>query len=97
MDMQADYIELVERARRGDKQSLNQLAAMARERLRVYVYRLTLKEDLTQEIVQESLLEMCRVLGKLKQTDRFWSSTLHISNKLSCTISCVKSSCCVRR
>ncbi len=83
MEMQTDYIELVERARRGDKQSLNQLAAMARERLRVYVYRLTLKEDLTQEIVQESLLEMCRVLGKLKQTDRFWSWLYGIAtNKL---------------
>jgi RNA polymerase sigma-70 factor (ECF subfamily) len=83
MDMQAEYIELVEKARRGDKQSLNQLAALARERLRVYVYRLTLKEDLTQEIVQESLLEMCRVLGKLKQTDRFWSWLYGIAtNKL---------------
>ncbi len=83
MEMQADYIELVEKARRGDKQSLNQLAVLARERLRVYVYRLTLKEDLTQEIVQESLLEMCRVLGKLKQTDRFWSWLYGIAtNKL---------------
>ncbi len=83
MEMQADYIELVEKARQGDKQSLNQLAALARERLRVYVYRLTLKEDLTQEIVQESLLEMCRVLGKLKQTDRFWSWLYGIAtNKL---------------
>ena len=72
MDRQVSYIELVEKARRGDKESLNELAGMARERLRVYVYRLTQNQDLTQEIVQESLLEMCKVLGKLKQTDRFW-------------------------
>jgi len=65
-------IELVERARQGDKASLEKLAAMARERLRVYVYRLTQKDDLTQEIVQESLLEMCKILGKLQKTDRFW-------------------------
>jgi len=83
MDRQASYIELVEKARQGDKQSLNQLAAMARERLRVYVYRLTQNDDLTQEIVQESLLEMCRVLGKLKQTERFWSWLYGIAtNKL---------------
>lgn len=83
MEMQVDYIELVEKARGGDRQSLNQLAIVARERLRTYVYRLTLKEDLTQEIVQESLLEMCRVLGKLKQTDRFWSWLYGIAtNKL---------------
>jgi len=83
MDRQVDYIELVERARRGDKQSLDQLAGTAKDRLRVYVYRLTQNEDLTQEIVQESLLEMCRVLGKLKQTDRFWSWLYGIAtNKL---------------
>ncbi|UCD49509.1 MAG: RNA polymerase sigma factor [Phycisphaerales bacterium] len=83
MDSKAGYIELVERARQGDRQSLNELATMARERLRVYVYRLTQNQDLTQEIVQESLLEMCRVLGKLKQTDRFWSWLYGIAtNKL---------------
>jgi RNA polymerase sigma-70 factor (ECF subfamily) len=71
-ESQVNEIELVERARRGDKQSLNRLAEMARDRLRVYVYRLTQKDDLTQEIVQESLLEMCKVLGKLQKTDRFW-------------------------
>lgn len=83
MDTQLNYTELVERARRGDKQSLNELAGMARQRLRVYVYRLTQNDDLTQEIVQESLFEMCRVLGKLKQTDRFWSWLYGIAtNKL---------------
>jgi len=72
MDRQASEIELVERAQQGDKASLNRLAEMARERLRVYVYRITQKDDLTQEIVQESLLEMCKILGKLQKTDRFW-------------------------
>jgi RNA polymerase sigma-70 factor, ECF subfamily len=72
MDRQLDCIELVEKARAGDRPSLNQLAELARERLRTYVYRLTLKDDLTQEIVQESLLEMCKVLGKLRDNERFW-------------------------
>ena len=83
MDRQLDCIELVEKARAGDRQSLNQLAELARERLRTYVYRLTLKDDLTQEIVQESLLEMCKVLGKLQRADRFWSWLYGIAtNKL---------------
>jgi len=72
VDRQVNEIELVERAQQGDKPSLNRLAEMARDRLRVYVYRLTQKDDLTQEIVQESLLEMCKILGKLQKTDRFW-------------------------
>jgi len=83
MDGQVDTIELVERAQRGDQQSLNTLAGIARERLRVYVYRLTQHDDLTQEIVQESLLEMCKVLGKLQRADRFWSWLYGIAtNKL---------------
>ncbi len=64
--------ELVSKARLGDRNSLDQLAGQVRTRLRTYVYRLTQQEDLAQEIVQESLFEMCKVLGKLKETDRFW-------------------------
>ena len=72
MDQQLCQIDLIRRAQCGDKQSLEQLAQQARERLRTYVYRLTQRDDLAQEIVQESLLEMCKVLGKLKKADRFW-------------------------
>ncbi|MBW8014897.1 MAG: sigma-70 family RNA polymerase sigma factor [Planctomycetes bacterium] len=67
-----DYIKLVEKAQLGDKESMNLLAQLARERLRVFAYRLTLREDLSQDIVQESMLEMFKVLGKLKRADRFW-------------------------
>ncbi len=72
MYQQLYQIDLVRRAQQGDRQSLDQLAQQARERLRTYVYRLTQRDDLAQEIVQESLLEMCRVIGKLKKSDRFW-------------------------
>jgi len=83
MDGQVDYIRLVELAQQGDKPSLEKLAGIAGERLRVYVYRLTQNNDLTQEIVQESLLEMCKVLGKLQRGDRFWSWLYGIAtNKL---------------
>jgi len=64
-------MELAQRAQRGDRGALDRLAELASKRLRVYVYRLTLQEDLTSEIVQETLLEMCRVIGKLRRTDRF--------------------------
>ena len=66
-----DVTELVQRAQRGDKEALDRLAEFSVKLLRVYVYRLTLQEDLTQEIVQETLLEMVKILGKLKNTDRF--------------------------
>jgi len=72
MVQQSCQIELIRRAQHGDRQCLEQLAQQARERLRTYVYRLTQRDDLAQEIVQETLLEMCKVLGKLKKADRFW-------------------------
>ena len=67
-----DYIELVRLAQFGDRDCLDRLAEMASVRLRSHVYRLTMEEDLTQDIVQESVLEMLKILGKLKRPDRFW-------------------------
>jgi RNA polymerase sigma-70 factor (ECF subfamily) len=72
MDQKLRQIELIRRAQCGDRQCLGQLAQQAKKRLYTYVYRLTQDDDLAQEMVQESLLEMCKVIGKLKQSDRFW-------------------------
>ncbi|MBN2181633.1 MAG: RNA polymerase sigma factor [Sedimentisphaerales bacterium] len=72
MDLQLHQIELIRGAQRGNKECLDQLAQQARGRLHTYVFRLTQQEDLTQEIVQESLLEMFKVIGKLRKADRFW-------------------------
>ncbi|MHC4740758.1 MAG: RNA polymerase sigma factor [Planctomycetota bacterium] len=67
------HIELIEKARRGNKGATDRLAEVAAVRLREYVLRLTLDKDLTEDIVQESMLEMLRVFDKLKQAERFWS------------------------
>ena len=68
-----EHAELVRKAQLGDKECQNRLAEAARVHLREYVLRLTLQEDLTQDIVQESILEMFRVFNKLERADRFWS------------------------
>lgn len=70
---ECDTLELVRKAQLGDRDSLNRLAEAVRVRLHEYVYRLTLQEDLTQDIVQETILDMLRLFGKLRQTDRFWA------------------------
>ncbi|MBE0536565.1 MAG: RNA polymerase sigma factor [Phycisphaerae bacterium] len=67
-----DYRELVEKSQQGDDESLNRLAEAARLRLHTYVFRLTMREELTQDVVQESLLEMFKFLDKLESADRFW-------------------------
>ncbi len=70
---ECDYLELVRKAQLGDRDSLTHLAETARVRLYEYVFRLTLTEDLAQDIVQETILEMLRLLGKLRKADRFWA------------------------
>jgi len=72
MEKTADHVRLVKQAQLGDKESLDRLTELAEERLRVDVFRLTLQEDLTGEVVQESLFEMLRVLKDLKEAHRFW-------------------------
>jgi RNA polymerase sigma-70 factor (ECF subfamily) len=67
------YIELVKRAQLGDEESLNRLTELARERLYSYVYRLTLSHELTQDILQETILEMFKFLDKLEKAEGFWA------------------------
>jgi len=71
MDGSFDYTELVEKAQLGDEASMNRLAELARESVRRYVFRVTVDEAVTQDILQEVMLEMFKVLGKLKRADRF--------------------------
>jgi RNA polymerase sigma-70 factor (ECF subfamily) len=68
-----EYDQLIKQAKLGDKECLNRLAEAARVHLHEYVMRLTLEKDLSQDIVQESILEMFKVFDKLKNADRFWS------------------------
>ena len=59
-------IELVLKAQQGDKQALGQLAEWGRVCLHPYVSRLTLDEELTRDIVQESLTAMVRQIKSVK-------------------------------
>jgi RNA polymerase sigma-70 factor, ECF subfamily len=72
MQKSGEFSELVKQSHQGDEASRDRLANLVRVRLEEYVYRLTLQEDMTQDIVQETLLTMFKVLGKLRNTDRFW-------------------------
>ena len=72
MENDAEYIELIKKAQNGDRVSLDLLAELVYARLSQYVVRLTLSEDLAQDIVQETILEMYKVFGESKRVDRFW-------------------------
>jgi RNA polymerase sigma-70 factor (ECF subfamily) len=66
------YVELVRRAQRGEKEGRDKLAASVVAPLRSYLYRRTLDEDLSDDIVQESVIEMLRVIGQLEKPESFW-------------------------
>lgn len=72
MDSTQDYRQLINKARRGDQESLKRLCEVATSYLRAYVYRLTLRHDVTGDIVQEAVVEMVKFLEKLESTEKFW-------------------------
>jgi RNA polymerase sigma-70 factor, ECF subfamily len=65
-------IELIEKAQQGDKEALEQLARVAKTRLDAYVGRITLDQELTQDIVQDSLMVMVRKIKTVRESARFW-------------------------
>lgn len=63
---------LVYEAQIGNKGGIDRLTELARERLFPYIYRLTLDYNLTQDILQETILFMLQSLNKLEQVEHFW-------------------------
>ncbi|MBN2020455.1 MAG: sigma-70 family RNA polymerase sigma factor [Sedimentisphaerales bacterium] len=63
---------LVHEAQLGNKYSINRLTELVRERLFAYIYRLTLDEALTQDLLQETILYMLQSINQLEHTDHFW-------------------------
>jgi len=67
-----EYNELVEQAFEGNRDALPKLVETIYGSLRSYVFRITLSEDLTDDIVQETILEMYKIFGQLRKSDSFW-------------------------
>ena len=72
MECSKDYVELVRQAQLGNKESIDALVERFRGKLYAYVYRIVVDSDVAQDIVQESLLQMLKVINKLEHADRFW-------------------------
>jgi RNA polymerase sigma-70 factor (ECF subfamily) len=63
---------LISEAQLGNQESMNRLAELARERLFAYIYRLTLDQNVTQDLLQETILFMIQSLNQLEHVDQFW-------------------------
>jgi RNA polymerase sigma-70 factor, ECF subfamily len=63
---------LIHEAQLGNKESINRLAELAGDRLYAYIYRLTLDQTITQDILQETILFMIQSINQLEHVDHFW-------------------------
>ncbi len=72
MHSDADYSELVRQIQQGDHKGLDRLARLVKGRLHAYIYRLTLDHDLTQDLLQETLLQMVESVKHLERADALW-------------------------
>jgi len=59
-------------ARSGSREGMGSLAVAVRERLYPFVLRTTSNYDLTEDIVQETLLAVMLELRSLRETRKFW-------------------------
>jgi len=65
-------IELVRLAQRGQADAKEGLAREAERRVRAFIYRAVLEQDLTEELTQQTLLEMVDHLESLNSIEHFW-------------------------
>jgi RNA polymerase sigma-70 factor (ECF subfamily) len=68
-------IQVIRQAQTGKLQSMTAVAEQVRPKVYTYIYRLTLDYHLTQDLTQETVLEMIKALPKLKvpHVNGFWA------------------------
>ncbi len=78
-----EMLNLIDKARDGDRGSLDTLVRAVQERLRTYIYRSTLCGHLTEDLLQETLIEMAGSIKNLRNSESFWPWVFRIcSNKI---------------
>jgi RNA polymerase sigma factor (sigma-70 family) len=75
MSKNAGYLEIIKQAQLGSRDSMSRLTDDAREKIFVYIYRVTLDYHLAQDLSQDTVLEMVKSLKRLKiESDNlFWA------------------------
>jgi RNA polymerase sigma-70 factor (ECF subfamily) len=67
------FSAIITRAQQGDRTSMGRLAEIAEPRLLTYIFRLTLSQDLAEELCQKTLVKMMQSLKTLKNINQFWN------------------------
>jgi len=71
--------QLLSEAHSGNQTSMGRLAGIVRERLYPFVFRTTLNHDLTEDVLQETLLTMVGQVACLRDKRRFWPWVFRIA------------------
>ncbi len=80
MNEDNEYIQqLLSEARLGSRRSMGRLAVIVRERLYPFVFRTTFDHDLTEDVLQETLLTMVGQVACLREKRRFWPWVFRIA------------------
>jgi RNA polymerase sigma factor (sigma-70 family) len=68
-------LQLIEQAQSGRQEALSTLSELARDKVYVFVYRLTLDQHLAEDLAQEAVLEMVRSISRLtfEHVNSFWA------------------------
>jgi RNA polymerase sigma-70 factor (ECF subfamily) len=76
--------ELIERAKKGDHQSLNRLLARMRPRLYAVALRIVHDGDDAEDVAQEALLKVCRCLTRFEERAAFttWLHRIVVNTSL---------------
>jgi RNA polymerase sigma-70 factor (ECF subfamily) len=67
-------IQTIRQAQAGNMQNLSEVAEQVRQKVETYIYRLTLDYHLTEDLTQETVLEMIKALPQLEvpHVNGFW-------------------------
>jgi len=71
--------QLLSEARSGNRAGMERLAGIVRQRLYPFVYRTTLNHDMTEDVLQETLLTMVGQIASLRNKRRFWPWVFRIA------------------
>jgi RNA polymerase sigma-70 factor (ECF subfamily) len=70
---QLEVYELITKAQAGDYESMSSLALQVQGKVTSYIYRLTLNQDVAEDLSQETLMHMVKSLRELENPEAFWS------------------------
>jgi RNA polymerase sigma-70 factor (ECF subfamily) len=72
MSAENEHIDLLAQAGAGNRTGMGDLAGVVWQRLYPFVLRITLSHDMTEDVLQDTLLAMICGVESLRDPDRFW-------------------------